>query len=116
MTRGEFLEALTTFAKTYRKGAKKSIFRNKHMNNLNGKELVTQKIIDALLVDFINYVGVQQCVDYGLYTSDLQFAENLEYWGGQLFYADWKTQFSFQLMGNYDGQEVYQYKLNSFDP
>ena len=29
------------------------------------------KVVDALLVDFINYVGVCCGVDYGMYTKDL---------------------------------------------
>jgi hypothetical protein len=32
---------------------------------------IDQKTVDAILVDFINYIGVDQHVDYGLYTRDL---------------------------------------------
>jgi hypothetical protein len=33
---------------------------------------IPQEIFDAILVDFINWVGVEQGVDYGLYTKDLE--------------------------------------------
>lgn len=55
----------------YRESANASVQRNNHMNNSTGAE-VPQEDIDALLVDFINYVGVKQGVDYALYTSDLK--------------------------------------------
>jgi len=71
MTRGEFLNILTESAKRYRKDANKSICRNNHMNEIADDEKIPQRIIDALLVDFINYVGAEQCVDYALYTRDL---------------------------------------------
>ena len=32
---------------------------------------IDQKVVDAILVDFVNFVGISQCVDYGLYTEDL---------------------------------------------
>ena len=80
MTRGELLELLTTEAKKYRSKALVSIRRSKHMNDLSLKDIsklkkeqqLTQKFIDALLVDFINSVGIGQCLDYGLYTKHLK--------------------------------------------
>lgn len=30
------------------------------------------KVIDALVIDFINYVAGLRCVDYGMYTKDLR--------------------------------------------
>ena len=80
MTRGEFLDLLTTKAQEYRNKALASIERNRHMNNLSSKDIsklkneqqLTQKLIDALLVDFINSVGAGQCMDYGLYTKHLK--------------------------------------------
>ena len=33
---------------------------------------IHQKVIDALLVDFINYIGTNQCIDYGLQVKDLK--------------------------------------------
>lgn len=80
MTRGELLNFLKEEAKRYRGQALSSIERNWHMNNLSRKDLLrlkksqqlTQRMIDALLVDFINVVGVSQCIDYALYTKDLK--------------------------------------------
>jgi hypothetical protein len=43
--------------------------------NQNTGAKIHQDDIDALLVDFINFVGMKQCVDYGMYTSDLITSE-----------------------------------------
>lgn len=40
------------------------------MNQASG-DPIKQCDIDALLVDFINFIGVCNCVDYALYTCDL---------------------------------------------
>lgn len=80
MTRGELLNLLTKEAEQYRKEALPSIKHNRHMNDLSDADLakleknpqLTQKIIDALLVDFINLIGISQCCDYGLYTKHLR--------------------------------------------
>jgi hypothetical protein len=37
----------------------------------NDFENIDQKIVDSILVDFINYVGVKQFIDYSMYTEDL---------------------------------------------
>ena len=66
MTKGQFLEDLTNYAKKYRLDAKKSIKRSKHMNKFRGK--ISQKAIDALLADYINFIGLEMGVDYCLYT------------------------------------------------
>jgi hypothetical protein len=72
MTKIELLSYLTAIVREYRKNCNKSINVNKHMNELNGKAKIKQKVIDAILVDFINYVGINQGVDYGLYTNDIK--------------------------------------------
>lgn len=41
MTKREFLQALTNFAKEYRKDAIESVKRNNHMNDLTGKEEIS---------------------------------------------------------------------------
>jgi hypothetical protein len=41
------------------------------MNQIEGGEKVQQRIIDAVLVDFINYIGMKHGIDYGIYTKDL---------------------------------------------
>lgn len=72
MTVLEILELLTKEAKDYRKECVKSINRNSHMNNCKGQCCISQDDVDAVLVDFINKIGVRRWVDYGLYTRDLQ--------------------------------------------
>ena len=68
MTRGELLEFLTKQAKEFRND-KTSISRNYHLTSI--KEQPEQYLIDGVLVAFINYVGVSQCVDYALSVEDL---------------------------------------------
>ena len=81
MSKIDLLKLITTDAKNYCDDAAESLERNTHMNDLSFEELkqflalgpvISQKIIDALLVDFINSVAANQGVDYGLYTSDLR--------------------------------------------
>ena len=72
MTRGELCIFLEKRAKKYRKLANHSIKRNTHMHDCR-QRYISQKIIDALLVDFINYIGTDQCIDYGLYTKDIKY-------------------------------------------
>jgi len=83
MTRGELLNLLTDEAKRYRRTALSSIERHQYMNSISRRDLsrlkknrqLTQRTIDALLVDFINTVGAGQCVDYALYTKHLESAD-----------------------------------------
>lgn len=79
MTRGKLLNLLDGEATRYREEALSSIERNRHMNDLSEKDIAklkenrewAQRIADALLVDFVNFVGVGQGLDYGLYTKHL---------------------------------------------
>lgn len=71
MTTGELLCLLATYAGTYRRISKKSIIRNKHMNNIKKRTKIKQKVIDAILVDFINFIGIENNMDFGLYTKHL---------------------------------------------
>jgi hypothetical protein len=66
----EFLELVTKYAKEYVKGGVSSVHRNFHMNNIKDESL-TQDQLEAVIVDFINYMGVKNCIDYAMYTSDL---------------------------------------------
>lgn len=70
MIKADYLDILTNNAKKYRKDANDSINRNSHMNRSTGDE-INQHDIDALLVDFINFVGMQMGVDYAVYTHDI---------------------------------------------
>ena len=66
------LNQLTENAKEYKLIAKDSVKRNKHMNQgIDDFDIIRQAVIDAVLVDFINYIGVKSGIDYALYTSDL---------------------------------------------
>ena len=71
MTKGKLCDMLINVAKDYKKeGILESLKRNKHMSNYQG-EHIKDTVIDALLVDFINYVGRFQGLDLGLYTKHL---------------------------------------------
>ena len=67
MTRGELLDFLTQQAKEFRND-KTSISRNSHLTSI--KEQPEQYLIDGVLVAFINYVGIGQCIDYALSVED----------------------------------------------
>jgi hypothetical protein len=67
----EFLVLNTNLAKQYRLQAALSIGRNAHLTNLSSKT-PSQAEIDAVLVDFINYVGTVNGVDYALNVNDLR--------------------------------------------
>jgi len=41
------------------------------MNNYKEKRKTKQSTVDAILVDFVNFVGVHQEIDYGLHTKHL---------------------------------------------
>jgi len=43
--------------------------RNRHMHAIT--ECPDQAVIDAVLVGFINTVAMNKCIDFGLYTHDL---------------------------------------------
>ena len=47
-------------------------FRESYMNEVNTSLVVDQKVLDAVIVDFVNYIAVSQCIDLALYTEDLQ--------------------------------------------
>lgn len=69
---GEVMTHISDLAKKYKKDdIGKSIKRNNHMNKLTGDEEINEDILDATVVDFINYIGSQNGMDYGMYTEDL---------------------------------------------
>jgi len=73
----DLLNSLVNYTKKYRLGCEESVLRNKHMNGLDGNEKIEQKVVDAILVDFINFIGANHSVDYVLYTNDLEEDETL---------------------------------------
>ncbi len=50
-------------------------FRKSYMNEVNTMLDIQQDVLDAIIVDFVNSVAVSQCIDYALYTEDLQKAD-----------------------------------------
>jgi hypothetical protein len=68
----EMLELTKGYADKYRAEAQHSLKRNNHMNEIEEGEVVQQRHIDAVLVDFINHIGVKHGIDYALYTKDLK--------------------------------------------
>ena len=71
MNKIQLLDMLTRDAIVYRKNVPESLRRNCHMNEYND-EPIPQNVTDAILVDFINFIGMRQGVDYALYTKDLE--------------------------------------------
>lgn len=70
MTKGELLKMLDKLAVEYCPKAMESVNRNSHMNDYDG-ESINQTTVDALIVDFVNYVGTFQGLDYAFYTRHL---------------------------------------------
>lgn len=72
MTNGEFMDLLVKDLKAYHKaGPMESVKRNVHMSDYYGQP-VAAETVDALLVDFVNFVGMRRGMDLGLYTRDLK--------------------------------------------
>lgn len=65
MTKSELLEYLTKEAKKLRKEPD-FISINKHLTGIGDGDMPTAAQIDGVLVAFINYVGMSQCIDYAL--------------------------------------------------
>ena len=71
MKNGEFIDIIIKDLKAYRaSGVMESVERNKHMNQYEG-ERVSGQTVDAILVDFVNFIGNRRGMDLGLYTVDL---------------------------------------------
>lgn len=71
MTRGELLELLTKEAIKLRKSPN-FIIINKHLTGIDQNNMPSKEQIDGILVAFINYVGMSQCVDYALSYKDFE--------------------------------------------
>lgn len=78
----EYLESLAKHAKAYVKNGVKYVKQNCHMNEITPDDNITQEQMEAVVVDFINFVGARQGVDFAMYTSDLADAAP-EQKGGQ---------------------------------
>ena len=76
-TPGDYMEYLSCQAKEWIPESLADINRNKHMNNCDGKVEVNkanQDLVDAAITAFLNHVGASFCMDYALYTKDLNYA------------------------------------------
>jgi len=62
-------------AEKYSKTSKESLVRNNHLNEIKDQEDLEQRVIDAVLVDFVNYCAGCAGIDYALQTSDLRKKE-----------------------------------------
>ena len=69
---GELLDTLEKILQKYHKESIKSIKRNSHMNGIRKNEKIDKRHVDAVLVDFMNTIGLQYGVDYAMHTSDLK--------------------------------------------
>lgn len=67
MTKLQLLNMLTEDLKEYRKlGITDSVIRNCNMNGYFDN-FTEETALEAVLIDFINFVGARQGIDYGLY-------------------------------------------------
>jgi hypothetical protein len=66
-TKMRLMNYLEEEAKLYRLTANDSLRRNVHLTEypMTEREIIPQEVIDALLVDFINYIGTGQGLDEG---------------------------------------------------
>jgi hypothetical protein len=69
-TKGDLLRYIDARACAYRATAIESITRNAHMNHFRG-HAISQEAVDAILVDFVNHIGIHQGLDYAMYVKDL---------------------------------------------
>jgi hypothetical protein len=72
MTNGELLKLLEGHAVAYCMDPK-CAWRNHHMNRLKkrDKKHLKKRVIEAVLIDFINHVGSSQGCDLGLNSQNL---------------------------------------------
>ena len=76
MKKLDLCKLLESSAKDYRLDCNDSVNNNCHMNELNVKQCIDQRNIDAILVDFINFIANEQGIDLGLYVKDLKGERN----------------------------------------
>lgn len=68
----EALNVMTHYARNYTARAQRSLKLNRHMNEIEQSETVKQEHIEAVLVDFINYIGFSHGIDYALNAKDIK--------------------------------------------
>jgi len=72
MTKSELINMLIEYGQKYTSEAIESVKRNRHMNDLGNDDLISQDIVNALIVDFINFIGIKNGIDVGMYVKDLK--------------------------------------------
>lgn len=70
MTKIELLELLIKEAKKFRK-EQSFISTNSHLTGIESENMPSSSQIDGILIGFINYIGLHQCIDYALSYEDL---------------------------------------------
>ena len=74
-TKSDLMIYLTRMAMEYSPKCKESVKQNQHMNLVIEEDvdiaLGDDNIVEAVLVDFVNYIGNNQGLDWGLYTKHL---------------------------------------------
>jgi len=71
ITNGELTDFLITVAKRFKEAdVNVCIKRNNHMHEYKG-EKISNKVIDAILVSYINHVAMNLGMDLGLYSKHL---------------------------------------------
>lgn len=73
-TEGDLRSALLDYARQYRIKSNESLRRASHMNEdiMKNRADLEQELVDALLVDFINFIGSERGGNYGIYTKHLK--------------------------------------------
>lgn len=77
MTKREYMNFMEEVAQTYILDAKDSLKRNMHMNRLKDTDKLKDRVIEAVLIDFINTVGLAHGLDEGYNVKDLYGTRNL---------------------------------------
>ena len=67
-----FIGVNLKYAKDYSKIAEIDIKYSNHLNEISKKEKIDQRVIDAVLAGFINYVGIRNGKDYSINTNHLK--------------------------------------------
>lgn len=67
----DFIQTMRLFAEEYVPDANESLQRNKHMNEIFDGEKIQERIIKAVIVDYINYSAAQFGMDYAMQTKDI---------------------------------------------
>lgn len=77
MSNGELIARIIKLAQHYCQVGASSVAANDHMNKLTPETQPSQQQLEAVVVDFTNYLGYNLCgLDAALYTEDVQESKN----------------------------------------